>query len=693
MPTFTSPGVYFVEQDFSEYAPSISSTIPAVIGYASKGPIDKPTLITSAKQLVDTFGRPDQVNDGEHTILGALEILKKTNTLYYIRPSDGSATQATASLRMGSCPGIGVAAPTSPEDNYAMQVSSVIDSGGTEKLSDPVNFTFAGGATAGAFLTNLRAAADGVTSDISFFTMEDLENSTASAAIVGFAAGISSRVHCAISSGTVVTSSNGVSNILTPLGTSGEDVGFASSVTASGTLISATALAFDISGLTKGAGFNASTDAAGNQTGAQVSVTSQAGPRQLFSSYNDGSFLEAFDFNWDGATASSNNSWIQDILTSDEDTTKSDLLLGSFVGSAITESTYSRSGFTGWFDKLFTNSEVALQDGAGDATSGNPFFPKLISSETGTKTGLTGGTNGDDLSKQVSSYTGAAHSANRTGIYALQDDSLNISMACIPGVSNQTIQNDLVSLAESTEAFLAIINPPESLTPQEAVSWHNGTGSLRTNSLNSSFAAIYYPWLQIFNTFDGVTSFVTPDVYAIATMCHTDSVSDPWFAPAGVVRGRLTKPLDVQYILNAGDRQVLYSGGNVINPISKFVPDGIVIYGQRTAQRAPSALDRINVRRMMILLRKTILAATQTFVFEPNDPLTWTRVTDTINPLLDDITRRRGITDFKVVCDETTNTPLRIDRNELWCQVRIKPTKTAEIIIFEVNITSQSASI
>jgi phage tail sheath protein FI len=96
---------------------------------------------------------------------------------------------------------------------------------------------------------------------------------------------------------------------------------------------------------------------------------------------------------------------------------------------------------------------------------------------------------------------------------------------------------------------------------------------------------------------------------------------------------------------------------------------------------------------MMIYLRKVILASTQRLVFEPNDRFTWARVEELINPLLGDISRRRGITEFSVTCDETTNTPLRVDRNEMWCKVLIKPTKTAEMVVFELNLTSQSASI
>jgi phage tail sheath protein FI len=96
---------------------------------------------------------------------------------------------------------------------------------------------------------------------------------------------------------------------------------------------------------------------------------------------------------------------------------------------------------------------------------------------------------------------------------------------------------------------------------------------------------------------------------------------------------------------------------------------------------------------MMIVIRKMIMSSTRALIFEPNDPVTWNRVAKILEPALDDIRRRRGITEFKVVCDETTNTPIRVDRNELWCRVLIKPTKTAEVLVFELNLTNQSADL
>ena len=116
-----------------------------------------------------------------------------------------------------------------------------------------------------------------------------------------------------------------------------------------------------------------------------------------------------------------------------------------------------------------------------------------------------------------------------------------------------------------------------------------------------------------------------------------------------------------------------------------------MIFGLRTTQRDPTALDRVNVRRLLIQVRKQVLASTRRFIFEPNDATTWEKLVQTVQPMLDDIRRRRGLTDFKVICDETTNTPVRVDRNELWCKVLLKPTKAAEVVVIELDLTNQSA--
>jgi phage tail sheath protein FI len=318
--------------------------------------------------------------------------------------------------------------------------------------------------------------------------------------------------------------------------------------------------------------------------------------------------------------------------------------------------------------------------------------PRFVKPVEGTH-GFTGGNSGygatEDGSGDKTALIGTP--ATKTGLYALDDDSLNISIAAIPGVSDQDVQNALITLGESSKNFLALIAPPYAVgNTQDAVDWLNGKGT-RTAAINSSYAAAYWPWVQVFNSFAGAEEWYDPSIFAARQCVFTDSISEPWFAPAGFRRGRLTKPSDTEQPLNQGDRDTLYS--NAVNPISKEPQTGITIFGQKTTQRLPTALDRVNVRRLMIFIRKTLLQLGKPFQFEPNDAFTWELVESSLNPFISDLLARRAIVEGSVQCDSSTNTPLRVDRNELWCSITIKPTKAAETIVFEVNLTSQSATI
>jgi len=173
-------------------------------------------------------------------------------------------------------------------------------------------------------------------------------------------------------------------------------------------------------------------------------------------------------------------------------------------------------------------------------------------------------------------------------------------------------------------------------------------------------------------------------------MAITDSVTDPWFAPAGLNRGVIPEAVGIERSLSQGERDLLYSNG--INPIANFVKGGIVVWGQKTLQSLPTALDRVNVRRLLLFIRKSIATAVLGLIFEPYDPKTWRRLVNLINPLLADIKGREGLVDYKVVCDSSVNTPSTLDNSELHANVFLKPVKAAEFIIVDYILTSQGST-
>ena len=205
-----------------------------------------------------------------------------------------------------------------------------------------------------------------------------------------------------------------------------------------------------------------------------------------------------------------------------------------------------------------------------------------------------------------------------------------------------------------------------------------GAAVTQANSRDTSYAATYWPWARIIDPATGKhvwvpASTVIPGVYA-----HNDKVSAPWFAPAGINRGGLNTVLQAELKLSQGNRDTLYS--NNINPIATLPKQGVVVYGQKTLQKSQSALDRVNVRRLMIELKNYIRQIADTVVFEQNTIATRNSFVARVSPFLEGIQQKQGLYAYKVVMDDSNNGPAVIDQNQLVGQIYIQPTRTAEFI-------------
>ena len=214
--------------------------------------------------------------------------------------------------------------------------------------------------------------------------------------------------------------------------------------------------------------------------------------------------------------------------------------------------------------------------------------------------------------------------------------------------------------------------------------------------INSSYACSYYPWVQVRDQLADAMLWVPPSVVALGTMGSSEAKSEVWFAPAGFTRGGLTEGsagmpvLAVRDRLTSKQRDDLYQQN--VNPIASFPAEGIVIFGQKTMQVTPSALDRINVRRLMIFVKKEISRMAATTLFDQNVQRTWNRFLGRVNPFLRSVQARMGLTEFKVVLDETTTTPELIDRNIMYAKIMLKPARAIEYIAIDFVITNSGAS-
>lgn len=284
---------------------------------------------------------------------------------------------------------------------------------------------------------------------------------------------------------------------------------------------------------------------------------------------------------------------------------------------------------------------------------------------------------------------------------------LDFNVLTVPGLTHEGLTNYQMDLCRERRDALAVIDLPNVYTPFAEVyeadkklrANRNVIGTvqaLRARRLDNSYACTFYPWVQTRDSANGQTLWVPPSVAMMGVFGSSQAKSDVWFAPAGFNRGGLSDGAAGIPILNASsrlsskERDLLYDAN--INPIASFPSTGIVVFGQKTLQIRKSALDRINVRRLVIFLKKQISILSTQVLFEQNVQATWDRFKGLIEPFLANVKTRYGLTEYKLVLDETTTTPDLIDQNILYAKIMIKPARAIEFIAIDFIIANTGAS-
>ena len=263
------------------------------------------------------------------------------------------------------------------------------------------------------------------------------------------------------------------------------------------------------------------------------------------------------------------------------------------------------------------------------------------------------------------------------------------------------VVDELLALSDTlgNEAFV-IADTPVNKTPEQVVTWGQTTARF-----HSTDVAYYYPW-GLAGNLDGNNVLVAPSGIALRTYAYSDNASYVWFAPAGVQRGVITGVSSVGYVtgtlgeattyvqanLNQGQRDNLYQYYSNINPLVFFPQRGLLVWGQKTSAPAASARDRVNVERMLCYIRRQLRKGAFPFIFEINDKITQDELKAMVDGFLHDVMSLRGLYDFVSVCDSSNNTPTRVDANELWISIGIKPAKVAEFIYIPITVYSTGAT-
>jgi len=216
------------------------------------------------------------------------------------------------------------------------------------------------------------------------------------------------------------------------------------------------------------------------------------------------------------------------------------------------------------------------------------------------------------------------------------------------------------------------------------------TVNTKASAIDSSYAGAYWPWLQTIDPNLGRNVWIPASTIMLGVYAFNDKISAPWFAPAGINRGGISNVIQAERKLSQTDRDSLY--GSKVNPIATFPGSGIVAYGQKTLQTKASALDRVGVRRLLIEVKGYISQISRTLVFEQNTLTTRNKFLSIVEPYLSSIQQRQGLYTFRVIMDESNNTPSVIDRNQLVGQIYLQPTKTAEFIILDFNVEPTGAT-
>jgi hypothetical protein len=296
---------------------------------------------------------------------------------------------------------------------------------------------------------------------------------------------------------------------------------------------------------------------------------------------------------------------------------------------------------------------------------------------------VAGNSQGFDLS----SSTASGSVAYGKHIAALSNaDEWDVNMIVTPGVIRRlhsSVVTDTLDMVEQRNDCFYIM---DSTSYGDTIS----QATTQADAVDSNMVATYYPWVKTIDVNTNKLISVPPSVLLPGVFASNDRVAAEWFAPAGLNRGGLTGAVSVQNRLTQSEKDTLYEGK--VNPIVQFPGQGIVVFGQKTLQDKPSALDRINVRRLLLTVRKYIASSSRYLVFEQNTSTTRNRFINIVNPYLEAIQQRQGLYAFKVVMDESNNTPDVIDRNIMKGSIFLQPTKTAEFIQIDFNILPTGAS-
>ena len=671
--TLISPGVFLQENDLSQITQGPVAAGAAIIGPTVIGPVNKPTLVTTYSDFKSKFGASFISGGANYEYLTSMAVLN-----YFEQGGESILVTRVAS------------------GSYTPATSEVISSFGLTTASATLNLT-------SAVTANYTAIFNGVSVLLSGSSTQDVFNN-ASASIN--------------SNSTINSTASFDTDILTVSAKTPGIVGNSYYYTSGSTTVyysgGTNAQAFTLETLSVGEIMNNSGAWSSGSNGSLLSG-STANIRWEVVAADTGSGVFSLiirrgdDYNqsktvletWNGLSLDPNqNNYIAYVIGDQTETVTLDSTGNYYLqmtGSYANKSRYVRVSSVG-------RPTPGYLDQTGTAQSQYTASIPLVGS--GSQGGSFGGATGKlfgcqgiaplNMFEGIKSLAATTAANNIQGLLSSNydiainllnnQDAYDFNVIYAPGLTSQNAPgevSDIVTLAQTRGDSIAVV---DMVVYGQQINTVIGEAA----GFDNSYAATYWPWLQVRSRETGKLNFVPASTIVPAVYEYNDRVSAEWFAPAGLNRGALATVLQPERKLTVNDRNLLYQGK--VNPIATFPGVGTVIYGQKTLQQKPSALDRVNVRRLLIALKAYIGQIGEQIVFEPNTQVTRNRFLSQVNPYLESVQQRQGLYAFQVVMDETNNTPDVVDRNQLVGTIYLQPTKTAEFIQLDFNILPTGTS-
>jgi hypothetical protein len=656
-----SPGVSIKEIDLTTVVPAVATTPGGFAGYFHSGPADEIVTVTNQTELVSIFGKPQ--NDNYVDFFTAANFLSYGNNMQVVRVlgsasrnssvgKGGTAGFATGTLlitnstQFGASAGLSASAPAEAGALFASKYPGVIGNS-VKVVVTTGSGTTTGGLSAAALMgaSSLTIKAPGTT--------------------YGF------------SVGDEITFADGTS--VTVSGVSGRS-----------------ATAGDIFGVTGTVASGVSVTLQTLLPTAQLINATYTHKSVYAKSIGSTSFTTPYAFDAGGSGDQIN------VLVLDKDGTLSgtvNTVLEKFEGLSRAEDAKKFDGSSNYYRTVINEQSKYVWALSRDMASNTGFTATKTNWNTlgvslASQTHLADSVNSFHLSGAVSAApTVSELYANGWNKFA-DADAVDVSLLPMGGASATLAQLVVQNVCEKRLDCMAFVSPAQSdvenKLPYEAL---NNLKTFRdsTFNINSSYAVIDSGWKYQLDTYNNVLRIMPLNADIAGLVARTEFTNEAWFSPAGFNRGQLKNVVKLAYNPSAeAHRDELYT--RQVNPVVSFPGEGVILFGDKTAQSRPSAFDRINVRRLFIILEKAIATASKFFLFEQNDAFTRSQFKNLVVPFLKTVQQRRGITDFKVVCDETNNTGEVIDRNEFVADIFVKPTRSVNFISLNFIATKTGVS-